>query len=248
MKFVLLGISAALAVLLAPSPLLAAKLTLKLANGGDISMVGAFDRWDQDGNPRKKVNKDEALAGPEVDAKATRDGDKWVFKDLKPGRYDLVLMGKDKVRIEGFHYPPVKDFDPIFPGNATVEDETRDEVTEHITKSEHYENKVSILYMGGDKKMTRVLMQLIRDLPTSYEKGFGTMRYEVWQFTWNYGGWVKERRTKILHRFGVQVSDLRQWTFVWEPKLGGIEINAKPVEIEYEVPADLKQLKGLHPY
>ena len=229
----------------------AAKLTVNLNQGGEISLVGAFLRWDADGNQRTKVNPKAKIDVPEVDAKAVSNGPKWVFENLPPGRYDLLVLGKNThLRIEGFHYPPVQDFDPFFPPDATCDDEVREFIRKDIHDSEYYENKVTPLYMGGDKKAIRVLVQLLRDKPTSYTPGFGTLRYEVWQYDWNYGSWQKNRRTRVLHRIGTQVSEIRQWTWVWEPKLGFIDVKDQPVEIQYTVPSkpDPARLKGLYPY
>jgi hypothetical protein len=244
-------LSLLLAVGIAAPMAQAAKLTVTLNNAADVAAVGAFLRWDQDGNHRKKVNPKAKIDVPEIDAKAVQAGaNKWVFDKLEPGRYDLVIMGKNRQRIEGWHYPPVQELDPIFPPDAPCDDEARQFIVDDIHKSEYYENKVSVLYLGGDKKTVRVLVQLIRDKPTSYLPGFGTIRYEVWQYDWNYGGWQKNKRTKVLHRIGAQVSEFRQWTWLWEPKLGGIEVKTDPVEIEYSVPErpDPAQLKGLYPY
>lgn len=237
-------------LLLLAVPAQAARLTVVVTGGQEIELVGAFQRWDVDGNPRKPVNTKAELSTPEVDAKAVRQADgRWVFADLKPGRYELVLMGKDRLRIEGFCYPPVLDFDPFLPGDATCDDETRELIETDIGKSEHFENRVEPLYLGGppgEKKTVRVLVQLIRDKPTSYTPGAGTVRHEIWQYTWNYGAWVKERRTRVIDRHLLPVTELRQWTWLWDPKLGGIEIEKKPVTLRYEVPPlDSGTLKGL---
>jgi hypothetical protein len=156
------------------------------------------------------------------------------------------------VRVEGFQYVPVREFDPFFPRDATTDDETRDTIVEQIRQSPHYENKVEPLYLGGDKKAVRVLVMLIRDKPTSYESdspGAATMRHEIWQFSWNYGGWQKEKRTKVLDRVLLPRQELRKWTWLWDPKLGGIEVEDKPLKINYEMPKPSeKRLKGLYPY
>jgi hypothetical protein len=49
----------------------------------------------------------------------------------------------------------------------------------------------------------------------------------------------------MLHR-----DELRKWTWLWEPKLGGIDVQDKPVTIKYDLPrpSDAKKIKGLHPY
>jgi hypothetical protein len=236
---------------LSSAPAQAAKLTVSLTNGGDVTLVGAYLRWDADGNQRKKVNPKAKLDAPEVDATAVQKGSKWVFDNLPPGRYDLVVMAKNShLRIEGFHYPPVQDFDPFFPPDATCDDESREYIQKDIHDSDYYENKVSVLYMGGDKKAIRVLVQLLRDKPTSYTPGFGTLRYEIWQYDGNFAGWQKNKRTRVLHRIGTQVSEIRQWTWVWEPKLGFIDVKDQPVDVEYTVPSkpDPAKLKGLYPY
>jgi len=220
-----------------------------------VKTVGAFRRWDEDGNPRKKVNPKAKIEIPEVDFTATRgEGGKWVFPTLKPGRYDLVIMIGDRVRIEGFDYPPMLEFDPFLSRETPVDEETRDWIFDDIKKSKHYENKVVPLYIASDQenKVLRVLVMLIRDKETSYEAdmpGAATIRHEIWQYTNNYGGFAKERRTRVLDRSILPRGDLRKWTWVWDPKLGAITVKDSTVHIDYKIP-DLseKQLKGLYPY
>jgi hypothetical protein len=231
----------------------AAQVTIDLGDVQGVAFVGAFNRWDIDGNHRRLPNPKAKIDVPEVDATATNAGNnKWVFNDLKPGSYDLVIMGPGKVRIEGWTFVPVLEFDPFFPPDATVDEEARQWIDKDIRSSRHYENKVVPLYMGGDDKVIRILVMLIRDKPTSYESempGAATMRFEVWQYTWRYGGWVKERRTKVLHRVILPRGDLRQWTWVWDSRLGGIEVKDSPVTVEYKPPKlSERKLKGLYPY
>ena len=120
------------------------------------------------------------------------------------------------------------------------DEETRDWIVKHIAKSQHYENKVAPLFLAGDEKQVRILVQLVRDKPTSYDGDFGapvaTVRHEVWQYTNNYGGWVKDRRTEVLDRILMARSEFQRWTWVWEPRLGGIEVGTKPVTVSYELP------------
>lgn len=75
------------------------------------------------------------------------------------------------------------------------------------------------------------------------------MRHEVWQYTNQYGGWVKERRTEVLDRILMAKSDFQHWTWVWEPRLGGIEVAAKPATLTYALPAkyDPQTAKGWFP-
>ena len=234
----------------APISAEAAQATVDLGNARGVTLVGAIHRWDQDGNHRRPVDPKAKIHAPYVDAKATNMGsNKWVFRDLPPGKYDLLIMVGDRVRIEGFQYVPVLEFDPFLPPDAAVDDETRQFIVDDIRKSRHYENKVVPLYMAGDKKDVRVLVMLIRDQPTSYKPGAGTMRHEIWQYTWNYGGWRKQKRTKVMDRVLLQVAELRRWTWLWDPQLGGIEVKSSPVTVEYELPkpSDKRRLKGLYP-
>jgi hypothetical protein len=223
-------------------PVRAAELTVDLGKSEGVTFVGALARWDADGNPLSPVNPKAKIDAPEVTARAERrDGNRWVFPNLAPGRYDLVILAGERVRVEGFDYPPVAEFDPFLPATAKASDEVRDFVVKDIAESRHYENKVQPLYVAGDEKQARVLVQLARDLPTSYDADFGapvaTVRHEVWQYTNRYGGWVKDRKTKVLDRILLARSEFRRWTWAWEPALGGIEVGRKPVKVSYELPA-----------
>ncbi|MBN1588801.1 MAG: hypothetical protein JW888_04735 [Pirellulales bacterium] len=246
-----LAVLIAVAVFFLGSVAPAATLTVVVDGGDRVATVGAFRRWNADGNPRRKVDPKAKIDSPEVDAKATPAGNgKWVFKNLPPGKYDLVILGRERLRIEGWEYAPVAEFDPFFPPTASVNKEARAWIVDDIAKSRHYENKVVPLAVGGNDRTARVLVMLIRDLPTSYVKGAGTLRFEIWQYTWNYGAWVKEKRTRVMHRLLLQVDQLRRWTWVWEPSLGAIDVNEKPVTVRYRMPKpnDLKHMPGLQPY
>jgi hypothetical protein len=235
------------------SALLAANLSLELKNSKNVIFLGAIQRWDQDGNQRRIPDPKAKIDSPAVDATAEKGNDgKWVFKNLPSGKYDLVLQAKDKVRIEGFQFAPVKEVDPFIQPDATIDEETRDFIIDDINKSPYYENKVMPLYLAGDKKAVRVFIMLIRDKPTSYEEespGAATMRHEIWQYSWNYGAWKKEKRTIVLDRILMPRDQLRQWTWLWDPKLGGIELKNQSLSIKYDVPkTNSKDLKGLYPY
>jgi hypothetical protein len=235
------------------SAVAAATLTLELGKAKGVTFVGAIQRWDEDGNLRRLPDPKAKIDAPAVDDKAVdAGGGRWVFKNLAKRKYDLVILTKDRCRVEGFQYAPVKEFDPFFPSDASTDDETRDFILDDIKKSQHYENKVEPLYLGGDQKAVRVLVMLIRDKPTSYEGDFpgaATIRHEIWQYSWNYGGWQKEKRTKVIDRLIMHRDELRKWTWLWDPKLGGIDVQSNPATITYDLPEPSdKKLKGLSPY
>ncbi len=235
---------------LLPRQIDAATLTVNLGNAPQVTSVGAIHRWDLDGNHRRPVDPKAAIDAPYLDARAVnKGGGAWVFENLPKGTYDLVIMAQPRVRIEGFQYAPVLEFDPFIKPDQKVDDEVRAFIVDDILKARHYENIVRPLYLAGDDQTVRVLVMLIRDQPTSYTPGAGTMRFEVWQYDNNYGGWQKHKRTKVLHRILMQVSEMRQWTWLWDARLGGIEIGAEPVTIDYgKAERSETQLQGLRPY
>jgi hypothetical protein len=231
----------------------AADLTVDLGNARGIASVAAFHRWDMDGNPRREVNPKAKIEAPEVDATATdAGGGRWVFNHLPPGKYDLVIMGPGRVRLEGWEYAPVLEFDPFFAPDTTLADETRELITRDIAGARHYENKVVPLYMGGTEKVLRILVMLIRDQPTSYEAemaGAATIRFEIWQYEWRYGGWVKQKRTRVIHRVILPRDELRQWTWLWVPELGAVEVSDQPKTLKFDVSkTSTPALRGLRPY
>jgi hypothetical protein len=241
--------------LVGQQPAAATDLVIQLDNASDVTLVGALRRWDENGDPTHAVDPKAKIESPPAITIAQPNGDgKWLFSGLVSGRYDLIIITNDKTRIEGCGYPPVLEFDPFFDADDQPPAAAVNWIREEIKKSRHYENKVSPLYFAGNDKQVRVLVQLLRDKPTSFDAKLGqaaaTLRHEIWQFTHRYGAWSKEKRTRVLDRLLMPKSELRSWTWVWDPALGAIEINDRPAEFRYSIPAPtkLESLPGLHPY
>ncbi|MGM0489240.1 MAG: hypothetical protein ACQESR_21075 [Planctomycetota bacterium] len=235
--------------LLAAPDVRAGALTVVLKNSKDVARVGVVNRWDRDGNPRAPVDPKAKISAPRFTATATRAGPgRWVFSDLPPATYDLIILLRDRVRIEGFHYPPVLEFDEFLEHEGNVPPDVRETIESDIAQSRHYENKVTPLYMSGNEKRVRVLVQLLRDKPTSYDGQYGeqvaTLRHEVWQFTNNYGGWAKEKRTRVLDRVLMGKAQLRQWTWVWTPRLGGVDVGEDKAVVKYTIPEQWNPSRG----
>ena len=218
-------------------------LVVELGKSAGVTMVGAIRRWDEQGKTREPVDPKARIDSPRVNARAEPGSNgRWVFHDLAGGRYDLVILATGRIRVEGFSYPPINEFDPFLAADArSPDDETREWITSDIAKARHYENKVSPLYLAGSEKQVRILVQLVRDQPTSFDSEFGapaaTVRHEIWQYTNSYGGWVKDRNTRVLDRVLIATSEFRLWTWVWQPRLGGITVGEKPVTLSFELPA-----------
>ncbi|MEX0819161.1 MAG: hypothetical protein WD070_06200, partial [Pirellulaceae bacterium] len=195
----------------------AGELVVKLSNAADVTLVGAIDRWDADGNPRRPVDPKAKIGIPDVDAIARKSGTgSWTFEQLAPGRYDLVILARDRIRIEGFGYPPVLEFDPFIAHADQAPPAACEFITKDIARSRLYENKVTPLHFAGDEKTVRVFVQLLRDQPTSFDAQFGepvaTLRHEVWQYTNRFGAWSKEKRTRVFDRVLMGKEELRRWT------------------------------------
>ncbi|MBM4092418.1 MAG: hypothetical protein FJ276_23785 [Planctomycetes bacterium] len=237
-----LSLAAAFALWCSVRAAAAGELTLVLEGATGVVQVGVLDRWDADGNPRVPVDPKARIESPRLTFSARQaGGDRWICSNLPPGRYDLVILLKGQVRIEGFHYPPVLEFDESLPHKDGLKDEVRQAISSDIAQSRHYENKVVPLYMAGDEKTVRVLVQLLRDEATSYDGEYGepvaTLRHEVWQYSHNYGAWTKEKRTRVLDRILTAKRELHQWTWVWVPQLGGITVGPDDVIVRYALPA-----------
>ncbi len=228
-----------------------------------------------DGTARVAEERAEApdIKAPWVDYRAVNQGGgKWVIESLPAGTYDLIIVKAGaKQRFEGWRYAPVLDFEAFFPPDAkvlrdkdidgkmeTVEDEeSLTFVDRTIRQSKHYENKVVPLYFGGNyrkgqvrPKQVRALVMLIRDEGTTLDGTSATMRFEIWQFEDRSGGYVKQKRTHVLHRIIMPRGELAQWTWLWDPALGNINVEKKgDTKVEYTIPdPDDSTLKGLRPY
>jgi hypothetical protein len=230
----------------------AGELIVKLPDAEGVTFVGAIDRWDADGNTRKPVDASAKIDQPAVTARAqSQDGKTWTFRNLPAGRYDIIILKKGRIRVEGFHYPPVLEFDPVLSSTASAPDvEAARFIVKHIADTPRYENKVKALALAGDKKAVRLFVQLVRDQPTSYDSEVGypvaTVRHEVWQYTFKYGTWSREKAAKILDRILLPKAEFHQWTWVWEKSLGGIEVGKQgTVTVEYRLPLRFESGKAM---
>jgi len=232
----------------------AGELTISVAPDSRVASIGVVRRFDENGTLARPVNPKAKFEAPYYDQVISRGSAH--FQNLLPGTYDAIVFLKDGTRLEGYHWPIFNEFDdPDDPAFATPPpDEVVQFLKDKIAGTRYYENKVTPLVFAGDEKHVRVLMQLLRDRKTSYDKKFGapvaTLRYEVWQFTNQYGGWVRDKHSKVLHRLLDSVANMRTKTWLWDRKLGGWKVtpDRAAMTVSYEIPADLTALPGLKPY
>ena len=270
-----------------------------------IERILAVQRWDVDGNAVRKLDTRQSIDEPAKDAIAEHvSKNRWTFRELKPGRYDLILFGANRLRIDGYDYPPVLEFDPFFSGMTATKPSLRHWIARDIVRSRHYENCVLPLTVGDDvqtaedldscvlstMKVTisqldpladvpleeeemdefddgsdddgsgndgatrpsgiRTLVMLIRDQETSHSADAATIRHEVWQYTYRYGGYQKEKRTRVFDRILLPRNELRQWTWLWDPRLGGLSFHSEGDSrtIKYRLPnLETREIPGLYP-
>ncbi len=274
-----------LSVLLFLSPTFGGDLTVRITgDDSDITFFGAFYHWDADGLPKKAdgsaylPDTKEKIDAPYADGRAVRvKPGEWLFEKLPAGTYDLILIkAGQRLRLEGYRFAPVLDFDPFLPPDAKVlrdveedgvikeqvdDKESRDFVEHEITSAPHYENKVVPVALGGSykkgqekPKFIRAVVMLLRDETTTYEgdmAGAATLRFEIWEFADKTGTYVKNRKTHVMRRIILTRDEVRKWTWLWDPALGNIEVpqsGGKTVEYALPDPEKSPELKGLRPY
>ncbi|MFO0910114.1 MAG: M13-type metalloendopeptidase [Isosphaeraceae bacterium] len=211
-----------------------ADLTLELEGSDEVRLVGAVRRFDDQGLPRRPVDPKAKIDAPALDHVAAPIDParrRWRFTKMPAGRYDLVILTQTGARIEGVSFPPILEGDPFLsPSEGLPRDEDREAVASRIRAARHYENRVTPLYFAGDDQGIRVFVQLVRDLPTSYDAEYGqpvaTMRHEVWQFTKLTGAWTRERRTVVFDRVLLPRAELERTRWIWDPRLGNVRMGS----------------------
>ncbi len=229
----------------------AGDLVVEIKPGERVARIGVVRRFDTDGGLVRAVDPKAKFDAPYLDAVSTDKPAR--FTGLEPGVYDMVLFLNDGTRIEGYHWPPFGEFeapdDPAF--RDAPPEEVSETIREQISHTRFYENKVTPLAMAGNEEHVRVLMQLLRDDPTSFDAEFGapvaTLRYEIWQYTNQFGGWTRDKQGKVLHRMLEARAMQQQRTWLWDTELGGVKVTdaVDTKRVEYQLADDLRDLPGL---
>jgi hypothetical protein len=231
----------------------AGELTVTIESADRVASVGVVRRFAEDGSLLRPIDPKATFDAPHRDAVAERVPA--TFRDLSTGTYDLIIFLKDGTRLEGIHIPVFDELDDVDSETFSrpPAEEVQTEIRKLIKSGRYYENKVTPLFLRGNEQHTRVLMQLVRDEPTSFDAEFGapvaTVRYELWQFTNRFGSWSRDRKSKVLHRVLEPKERLRKRRWLWTSALGGIRITgeAPDQKLTYRIPERLAELPGLHP-
>jgi hypothetical protein len=231
----------------------AGELSVTIEPVDRVASVGLVRRFAADGTLLQPVDPKAKFEAPHRDAVAERVPA--TFGDLQDGTYDLIVFLKDGTRLEGFYIPVFDELEETGGDRFShpPPEDAEAEIRKQIKASRHYENKVTPLFLRGDDDQVRVMMQLLRDDPTSFDAEFGapvaTVRYELWQFTNRFGTWSRDRKSKVLHRVLESKDRLRKRRWLWTSELGGIRIaNEMPRQkASYRLPERLNDLPGLQP-
>ena len=116
-----------------------------------------------------------------------------------------------------------------------------------------FENKRRVLDLDGTGEHARVLVEKVRDKPTSLavKEPTAFWRIEVFDFEKRYGGWSKvENRFTVIVREQVSIRRFRTYRWMFEKRLGGIRVEADAVTTvpPYEVPETLDPACSRLPY
>lgn len=228
----------------------AGRFELIIKGEGGWQEVGLIRRWDELGFPLPAYKRDAPITKPPLTLRARQVGEnRWLIPNAPPGYYDVCFVSPERrVRIEGFYFAPVLELDEHWYRASVPPARVRRSLLDWIGQRRYYENKVTPLFMAGTEENVRVFMQLLRDRPTSADAMFGgpiaTLRFELWQFRKLFGVWDKERATKVLYRLRLARTELARWTWLWDLRLGAVEIADEAVTLTYEVPKEPYRYAG----
>jgi hypothetical protein len=106
------------------------------------------------------------------------------------------------------------------------------------------------LHIHGTRQRAVVLMELVRaDQFYAGKQGEAIWRVESWPFIWMYDVWHKPNKgLKVWQRLRLQGDDFAKLGYVFDPALGGIEVEAgKAAKFDYTLPATLPKSMGKIP-
>lgn len=171
---------------------------------------------------------------------AVPDASAWDIQlDTARGRVEGVNLKTDRTDL-GL---PRKAAEPLT-------DDDRQHFADYLDRMETFENKKRILLIEGDSGWARVLVELIRDEPTTLRVREPSMIYrvEVWDFTRQFGTWRKafERARAVQYRALMPIVAFHKTTVVFDPRLGGFHPTRQQpaITVRYTLPDVMTSLPG----
>lgn len=139
----------------------------------------------------------------------------------------------------------------ITPRTPELTERDRAWLTDWVNNLRIFENKKRVLDLDGAGDRARVLVEKLRDKPTSLpaEEPTAFWRVEIFDFRKYYGGWSKEKYTVVVRR-RLPLREFRTYGWMFEKRLGGVRVTADAVtEVPvYEVPVKLDPVRGRVPF
>jgi len=177
-----------------------------------------------------------------IDAKTGR----FEIRNLPAGRLDLVLA-LDGAVLHGVDL----DMGPHDAADAKLTDDDRKTISTWIVDNfrlgKEFENKGRPIYIVGNGKHCKVLVEKIRDRAFHAGKGQAVYRVEIWVFDKLYGTWRKRAHAEqVVLRERLPMADFRKRAYFFDPKVGGIEVGGKGeiTTLEYVIPQTLGPSMG----
>jgi len=116
-----------------------------------------------------------------------------------------------------------------------------------VCKVSRFENKIRALYVHGMRKHARVFIEMGRDKAFYNSGDKVTWRVEIWDFLWKGDVWDNPNKMQLtVERAKIPVMDFRKMTWVFDPRLGAIEVvgGADVTEFNYRLPDPLTSAMG----
>jgi len=209
------------------------RIVLELTNGDKVTGATAVNRVENTRTPGKLVK------------------GKFLFSDLKPGIYDIVL-DTEIGTIEGVNLKTYDELgeleDPEKIGTMRAKDFK--EIYNKAKNMKIFENKRRIFELRGHRKRVRVLVEKLMDEQTSLDAQKGskviTWRIEIWTYRYWTGGWLRDQTFELIQRRLLDPAKLARLRWNYEPELGGILVtDAEPARVKYTVPEKLDPRRGI---
>jgi len=140
----------------------------------------------------------------------------------------------------------------VLPVAPEMTEKDRQWLVDWVNHLRIFENKKRVLDLGGTGDRARVLVEKLRDEPTTLptQEPTAFWRIEILDFRKYYGGWSSEKDYTVVVREQVPIRKFRTYRWMFEKRLGGVRVAADGVSAvpDYEVPDKLDPARGRVPF